>query len=191
MVCVTLRELVRNPRFEVSSNLVYSATIEQDSNQTSLMTLRLNCRYPPPLKGLTLSVLAFLFSIPHTVTVWKKKYPTSFISIERKFADSWAVSDPAHHLRYFSGGSYSVSKKFYIYLLSFPSFMLQRENYITSFFPRPHLPPHRQENTVPLFPVTKFLILTSAVTDQYWICFILKVLRLMTYFVIIITLPFF
>jgi hypothetical protein len=67
--------------------------------------------------------------------------------------------------------------------------MLQRKNYMTSFFPRPHLSTHRQEKGAAFFSVTKLLSIVSVVTDQYGICFILKVLCHMTHFGITIILP--
>jgi hypothetical protein len=82
-----------------------------------------------------------------TLPPYKKKYPCSFISIERKFADSWAISDSADYLLR-SDGVATKSAGIFMFIFhlsrlplspSFPSFMLQRENYVTSFFQMPHI----------------------------------------------------
>ena len=79
----------------------------------------------------TLSLLAILFSLSHIATT-RKKYSCSFVSIERKFADSWVVCDSAHSLLYFSVAA-TKSAGIFIFIFhlsllplspSFPSFTL-------------------------------------------------------------------
>jgi hypothetical protein len=100
-------------------------------------------------------------------------HPSSFISIERKFADYWAVSDPAHHLRYFSGGRYKVSENFYICLLSplspfltssVPSFMLH------------HISLPKATLIACSVTVTELFTVISVPTCQHWASSILKAL---------------